>query len=136
MKAAFIPGINQKWEIKDIAVPKPGPNQVLIKIHASGICYTDVHQTHGHLPGTFPRILGHEPVGEIVEIGTGVISRNSGDRVGVPWIQTTCARCEWCMRGRPMFCQNQKSTGMEYSGGHAEYMLAYADATMLIPDQV
>ncbi|MBN9286334.1 MAG: alcohol dehydrogenase [Gammaproteobacteria bacterium 39-13] len=136
MKAAFIPGKNEKWEIKDTPVPKVGPNQVLIKIHASGICYTDVHQSQGHLPGAFPRILGHEPVGEIVEIGAGVTSRKIGDRVGVPWIQATCGRCEWCLRGKPMFCLNQQSTGMELSGGHAECMLAYADATMLIPDQV
>lgn len=136
MKAAIAPGKNQKWEIKDFPTPKPGPNQVLIKIHASGICYTDVHQTEGLLPGPFPRVLGHEPVGEIVEIGAGVTSRKTGDRVGVPWIQTTCGRCEWCLRGKQIFCPNQQATGVQFSGGHAEYMLAHADATMLIPDQV
>ncbi|MCE5319009.1 MAG: alcohol dehydrogenase catalytic domain-containing protein [Parachlamydia sp.] len=136
MKAAIVPGKNQKWEIKELPVPKPGPNQVLMKIHASGICYTDVHQTEGMLPGPFPRVLGHEPVGEIVEIGVGVNSRKTGDRVGVPWVQITCGRCEWCLRGKPMFCPNQQSTGVQFSGGHAEYMLAQADATMLIPDQV
>ena len=51
--------------------PKPGPNQVLVKMHASGVCYTDVHETLGHIPGSFPRILGHEPVGEIVAVGAG-----------------------------------------------------------------
>lgn len=136
MKAAFVPDKDKAWEIKDTPVPSPSTNQVLIKIHASGICYTDIHQTEGHLPGIFPRILGHEPVGEIVEIGAGVTSRKIGDRVGVPWIQTTCGRCEWCLRGKPMFCQKQQSTGMELAGGHAEYMLAAADATMLIPDQI
>ena len=59
-------------------------NQVLIKIHASGLCYTDVHITEGHVPSSaFPRTIGHEPAGEIVELGSGVTSRKIGDRVGV-----------------------------------------------------
>ncbi len=136
MKAAIVPSVNAKWEIQEIEKPKVGPNQVLIKLHASGICFTDVHQTMGHLSGSFPRILGHEPVGEIVELGVGVINRQIGDRVGIPWIQTSCGRCEWCLRGRINFCANQIATGMQMPGGHAEYMLAYADATMLIPDNV
>ncbi len=136
MKAAIVPSVSAKWEIRDVEKPVVGPNQVLIKIHASGICYTDVHQTNGHLPGAFPRILGHEPVGEIVELGVGVVSRKVGDRVGVPWIQATCGRCEWCLSGRPVFCINQIATGIQLPGGHAEFMLAYADATMLIPENV
>jgi D-arabinose 1-dehydrogenase-like Zn-dependent alcohol dehydrogenase len=95
-----------------------------------------IHQTNGHIPGKFPRILGHEPVGEIVEIGIGVVNRKVGDRVGVPWIQQTDERCEWCFRDRPMFCAHQKATGMQIPGGHAEFMLAFADSTMLIPDNV
>jgi alcohol dehydrogenase len=136
MKAAVVPAANSKWEVKEVPTPEPGPNQVLIKIRASGLCYTDVHLTAGELPGPFPRVLGHEPVGEIVALGTGVRTRRIGDRVGVPWVQTSCGRCEWCLRGRPMFCANVISTGMEAPGGHAEYMVAYADATMLLPDSV
>jgi alcohol dehydrogenase len=134
MKAAIVPAVNEKWEVKDVPDLEAGPNQVLIKIHASGMCYTDIHQTKGELPGEFPRTLGHEPVGEIVALGKGVTSRAVGDRVGVPWIQGSCGRCEWCLRGRPMFCAQQIGTGVGIAGGHAEYMLAYADATMLLPD--
>lgn len=134
MKAAVVPKQNAKWEIHDVPTPKPGPNQALIKIEASGICYTDVHQTQGHLPGKFPRTLGHEPVGVIVEVGEGVTSRRIGDRVGVPWVQAGCGRCEWCLRGKPLFCGNLIGTSGEADGGHAEYMLALAEATMLIPD--
>ncbi len=134
MKAAVVPAVNRKWEVKEVPTPEPAANQVLIKIHASGLCYTDVHLTAGELPGAFPRILGHEPVGEIVAVGPGVRTRRAGDRVGVPWIQASCGRCEWCLRGRPMFCAEQISTGVEVPGGHAEYMLAYADATMPLPD--
>ena len=75
MRAAVVPSVNGRWEVRDVARPEPGPNQVLIKIHASGICYTDVHATAGHIPGDFPRILGHEPVGEIVAVGPGVATR-------------------------------------------------------------
>jgi alcohol dehydrogenase len=136
MRAAVVTAINGPWEVKDVPRPEPGPNQVLVKMHASGVCYTDVHQTLGHIPGAFPRILGHEPVGEVVAVAPDVTSRKVGDRVGVPWIQATCGRCEWCARGRKMFCAGQKSTGMDLQGGHAEYMPMYADATFLIPDGV
>ncbi|MGH7407237.1 MAG: alcohol dehydrogenase catalytic domain-containing protein [Candidatus Methylomirabilales bacterium] len=133
MKAAVVPAVNSRWSVQEVATPEPGPTQVRIRIRASGICYTDVHQTRGELPGDFPRILGHEPVGEIVAVGPGVRTRKVGDRVGVPWIQASCGRCEWCLRGRPMFCAAQVGTGGHMAGGHAEYMLAYADATMLLP---
>lgn len=134
MKAAVVTAVRGQWEVKEVPTPEAGANQVLIKIHASGMCYTDVHQVRGELPGLFPRILGHEPVGEIVAVGPGVRTRRVGDRVGVPWVQASCGRCEWCLRGRPMFCANQISTGVEMSGGHAQYMLAYEDAAVPLPD--
>jgi alcohol dehydrogenase len=136
MKAAVVPAMNGKWQVREWATPKAGPNQVVIKIHASGLCYTDVHITHGMIPTEFPRVLGHEPVGEIVEVGVGVISRKVGDRVGVGWVQAGCGRCEWCLRGKKELCKNSIATGIQLQGSHAEYMLAYADATMLIPDKV
>ena len=134
MQAVVVPAVDARWKLEDVPTTDPGPNQVLIRIHASGLCFTDVHQTKGQLPGAFPRILGHEPVGEIVAVGPGVRTRRVGDRVGVPWVQASCGRCEWCFRGRPMFCPNQISTAVEAPGGHAEYMPAYADATMPLPD--
>lgn len=134
MKAAVVPAVDAKWEVKEVPTPQPEANQVLIKIHASGLCYTDVHITHGEIPTQFPRTLGHEPVGEIVAIGPGVRTRSVGDRVGVPWVQASCGRCEWCQRGKPMFCAQQIGTGIQTQGSHAEYMTAYADSTELLPD--
>jgi alcohol dehydrogenase len=134
MKAAIVPSANSAWVLKEVPTPEPGPNQVLIKIRASGICYTDVHQTHGGIPGVFPRTLGHEPVGEIVAAGAGVTTRKTGDRVGVAWVQSSCGRCEWCLRGRPMFCAESLGTSVQLAGGHAEYMLAFADATTPLPE--
>ncbi len=133
MKAVLALGANTRWEIRDLPMPDPGPNQVLIKVRASGLCFTDIHQTRGELPGTFPRVLGHEAVGDIVKLGPGVRTRRMGDRVGVPWMQASCGRCEWCAQGKPMFCFQGIGTGTTVSGGHAEYMLAYADATVLLP---
>ena len=101
MQAAVVPAVKARWEVEDVPTSDPGPNQVLIKIHASGLCYTDVHQTNGQLPGSFPRILGHEPVGEIVAVGPGVRSRRVGDRVGVPWVQASCGGANGaCVAGR------------------------------------
>jgi alcohol dehydrogenase len=120
--------------LQEVPTPEPGPNQVLIKVRASGMCYTDVHQTRGEFPSAFPRTLGHEPVGEIVAAGGGVTARKVGDRVGVPWAQSSCGRCEWYQRARPIFCADALGTSMQLAGGHAEYMLAYADATMLLPE--
>lgn len=135
MKAVVVPAVQSKWEVKEVPTPKPDVNQVLIKIHASGICYTDVHLTKGELPFVnFPCTPGHEPVGEIVEVGEGVLTRKVGDRVGVPALQKSCGRCEWCLRGKAIFCMQATYTGLHVSGGHAEYMLAYADATILLPD--
>ena len=108
MRAAVVTAMNGPWEVQNVPEPKPGPNQVLVKMHASGVCYTDVHETLGHLPGAFPRILGHEPVGEIVSVGPGVRTRRVGDRVGVAWVQATCGRCEWCLRGREHFAPTRQ----------------------------
>jgi alcohol dehydrogenase len=134
MLAVVVPSVNGKWEVKEVSTPQPGTNQVLIKIHASGICYTDVHITRGALGVKFPHTIGHEPAGEIVALGEGVTTRKVGDRLGVPWLQSTCGRCEWCQRGKSFFCPDHIGTGINIAGSHAEYMVAYADATQLIPN--
>jgi alcohol dehydrogenase len=136
MLAAVVPSVNEKWEVKEVPTPKLRANQVLIRIHASGICYTDVHATKGVLGVKFPYTIGHEPAGEVVALGEGVSTRIIGERVGVPWLQSTCGRCEWCQRGRSFFCPNHIATGINIAGVHAEYMVAYADATQLIPNGV
>ena len=69
MLSSVIPSENAKWEVKEVPTPQPGINQVLIKIHTSGICYTDVHTTKGGLGVKFPYTTGHEPAGEIVALG-------------------------------------------------------------------
>ena len=72
MRAAVVPAESSPWQIKDVPKPQPDTNQVLVKMHGSGICYTDVRETLGHLPGEFPLVLGHEPVGEIFRWTVGI----------------------------------------------------------------
>src|SRR5919108_844824 len=86
MKAAVVPAMSSPWQIKDVPQPQPGPGQVLVKMRASGICYTDVHQTLGHIPGPFPRILGHEPVGEIVAVASAMGARKARGRGRSAWV--------------------------------------------------
>ena len=136
MRAAVVPAPHSRWEVREVPTPQPQAGQVLIKIRASGLCYTDVHISEGAIPTEFPRTLGHEPVGEIVAVGAGVTARRVGDRVGVPWVQASCGRCEWCERGKPFFCPQQVSTGIQTQGSHAEYMLAYSEATQLLPEAI
>lgn len=136
MKAAIVPGVSRPWEIREVNQPKVGPGQVLIKIKASGLCYTDVHISEGRFPMPPPQILGHEAVGEIVEVGPGVLSRNVGDRVGAMGFEGGCGRCEWCARGNSIFCQQMVMLGITALGGHAEYLVAPVDTTVLLPENL
>jgi dehydrogenase len=142
MKAAVIPEVNAAWEIQDVPTPRPGPGEVLIRVRASGICYNDVLITHGIIPFPpfSPAVVGHEPAGEVVEVGPGVSSRNVGDRVGTPWIQGTCGSCDYCARNLPLSgqaafrCPAPAMTGITVPGGHAQYLVAPASGTVLLPD--
>jgi alcohol dehydrogenase len=136
VKAAIVSSATEPWRIEDVPTPEPGPAQVVIKVHASGLCYTDVHQALGHFGMPYPMRLGHEPVGEIVAVGSAVTSRKVGDRVGVPWVQASCGHCEWCLRGFPSGCPELVQAAIDMPGGHAEYLLAFAEATMPLPDAV
>ena len=134
MNAAVAEKAKQPWVVKKIPTPKAGPGQVLVQMKASGVCYTDIHQTEGDLGDIFPRVLGHEPVGEIVEVGAGVKHRKSGDRVGVLAFQDSCGRCEFCERDKGIFCNDVVYTSFQKDGGHAEFVVAEADETILLPE--
>ncbi|GGA59087.1 alcohol dehydrogenase catalytic domain-containing protein [Pelagibacterium lentulum] len=134
MRAAIASGAKQPWQVHTLADPEPGFNQVLVRVRASGICHNDLRQSSGEFGGHFPKTLGHEPAGEIVAVGPGVHHRKVGDRVGVMLWQGACGRCEWCQRGKPIFCAESVGTSMHMPGSHAELMIALADATVLLPD--
>jgi D-arabinose 1-dehydrogenase-like Zn-dependent alcohol dehydrogenase len=140
MRAVVVPHVKGKWEVRDVTRPEPGPGEVLVRVRASGICYTDVWSTIGQIPVPFPSIMGHETAGEIAEVGVGVSSRQVGDRVGITWVLDTCGRCGYCRENRPvsglagMNCAAPRTSGFSDQGGHAEYMAVPAGATVLLPD--
>jgi propanol-preferring alcohol dehydrogenase len=106
-------------------VPKPGPDQVLIKVRACGVCRTDLHVVDGELPDPkLPIIPGHEIVGSVVETVTKADSFRIGDRIGVPWVGYTCGECLYCRTGRENLCDRPKFTGYTLDGGYAEYAVA------------
>ncbi|HZS41831.1 MAG TPA: alcohol dehydrogenase catalytic domain-containing protein [Polyangia bacterium] len=133
MRAAVIVQYNQPWEVKQIADPRPSAGQVLIRIRASGMCGTDLHVHHGLFPLPTPVVAGHEPVGEIVELGAGVTDLRVGDRVGVHWNQKGDGRCPACQSGDSGHCPNAQ-TWMQLGGGNSELMLAWASGCTLLPD--
>jgi dehydrogenase len=142
MKAAVIPEVNGVWELREVPDPRPGPGEVLIRVHACGVCHNDVLATQGAIPfpAMSPAITGHEPVGRIVEVGPGVTTRQVGDHVGATWIRAGCGRCDYCRLNLPISgqaginCPAPVSTGFTVQGGHAEYLVVAADQTVLIPD--
>ena len=110
-----------------IEPPPPAPGQVLIRVHACGVCRTDLHLLDGELPQCrFPVTPGHEVVGTIV---------GSGARVGVPWLGWTCGACEYCRAGRENLCAKARFTGCHLDGGYAEYVVADERFCLPIPER-
>jgi D-arabinose 1-dehydrogenase-like Zn-dependent alcohol dehydrogenase len=124
---------NAPWSLTNLPDPRPAPGQVLIRIRASGMCGTDLHVHHGVFPVPLPLVCGHEPVGEIVEVGAGVTGFSVGDRVGASWVQKGCGRCRYCQEGRPVYCAQQQ-TWVNLGGGNSELMLAWATGCTLLPE--
>jgi len=115
--------------------PEPGPQQVLIRVHACGVCRTDLHVIDGELTGgKLPIIPGHEIVGRVVAAGAAVTRFIAGDRVGVPWLASTCGACGYCVSGRENLCDQARFTGYQVDGGYAEYALADQHYSFALPD--
>jgi 2-desacetyl-2-hydroxyethyl bacteriochlorophyllide A dehydrogenase len=133
MRALVIDQLNAPWTITDVPAPRPAPGQVVIRVRYSGMCGTDLHVHHGLFPLPTPIVAGHEPTGEIVEVGAGVTELRVGDRVGVFWNQKGCGRCAACQAGR--HCA-ETQTWMNVGGGNSELMLAWASGCALVPDEL
>jgi propanol-preferring alcohol dehydrogenase len=126
MKAAVVHAFGQPLHIEDVPIPAVTPGRVLVKVVASGVCHTDLHAAHGDWPvkPKLPFIPGHEGVGYVAALGSGVMGIKEGDRVGVPWLHTACGHCEHCITGWETLCDEQQMTGYTVNGGYAEYVLA------------
>ena len=135
MKAAQVPTPGAEFEIVEREIPFPGAGQVRLRVQACGICHSDVVVKDGSFPGIqYPRVPGHEVVGVIDAVGTGVTGWDEGRRVGVGWHGGHDGTCRECRRGDFLNCRNQKVPGISYDGGYQQYMLAPVEALVSIPD--
>ena len=108
--------------------PRPGPGDLLIRVEACGVCRTDVHILDGDLPGIrHPIVPGHEIVGIVEAVGTGVPTARLGTRVGVPWLGGTCGHCPYCAADRENLCDRPVFTGLTRDGGFATHVVASSD---------
>jgi propanol-preferring alcohol dehydrogenase len=111
-------------QLRELAVPEPGPGQVRVRVHVCGVCRTDLHVVEGELPvSTRPIIPGHQTVGIIDKIGKEVATLKEGNRVGIAWLQHICGNCEFCQSGRENLCYHPTFSGYHVHGGFAEYAL-------------
>jgi propanol-preferring alcohol dehydrogenase len=107
---------------------------VSLQVEACGVCRTDLHVVDGELPEPeMPLVPGHQIVGKVTALGPGVEGLTPGDRVGVPWLGSTCGTCRYCRSGRENLCDSARFTGYDRDGGFAEACVADARFTFSIP---
>jgi len=138
MRAVQVPSARAPFEIVERDIPEPGPGTVRIKVQACGICHSDTVTKDGLFPGIeYPRVPGHEVVGVIDAVASGVPRWTAGKRVAVGWHGGNCGYCDACRRGNFFACQSFTAiTGVTSDGGYAEYMIARAEALALVPDEL
>jgi len=138
MKAAVVTSFELPLTIEERPVPTPGPGQVLVHMEASGLCHTDIHGAHGDWPvkPSPPYVPGHEGVGIVESVGTGVTSRAVGDRVAIAWLGSACGHCDHCVSGWETLCEKQQNSGYSIDGAFAEYAVADADYVVEVPEAV
>src|SRR5215472_4803554 len=114
----------------------PGPGQVRIQVEACGVCHSDSGTVEGAFPISWPRVPGHEVVGRIDALGSGVQGWTVGQRVGVGFLGGSCGYCEFCRNGDLVNCRNQGYTGIHSEGGYAEMLIAKASGLESIHDDL
>src|SRR6201997_2373767 len=125
-------------EFSEVSKPllDPGPNQVRIRVEACGVCHSDSGTVEGSFPIDWPRVPGHEVVGRIDALGSGVQGWAIGQRVGVGFLGGSCGYCEFCRHGDLVNCRNHEYSGIHHDGGYAEVMIAKATGLVHIPDDL
>ncbi len=119
----------------ELPPPEPGPGEIRLRVTVCGVCHTDLHVVEGDLPlPALPLIPGHQVVGVVDRLGEGVTAFKVGDRVGVPWLHSTCGSCSFCLRGEENLCPEARFTGYHAHGGYAEYMVVPADFALALPE--
>lgn len=116
-------------------LPQAGAGQVLVQVAACAVCRTDLHVIDGDLSSPKPDLIpGHEVVGRIAAVGTGVTNLERGQRIGIPWLGWTCGQCAYCRAGRENLCPSARFTGYHLDGGFAEFCVADARYCFSLPD--
>ena len=122
-------------EAVDLDMPAPADHEILIEVSVCGVCHTELDEIEGRTPPPrFPVAPGHQVVGRVVEKGTGAARFQTGDRVGIGWIFSSCGRCSFCLEGRENLCGQFLATGRDVHGGYAQYMAVGEDFAYLIPE--
>lgn len=136
MRAAVVREFGKPLVIERVPVPDCGPDHILVKMEACGVCHTDLHAAHGDWPvkPTLPFIPGHEGVGRVVAVGSNVKWVSEGERVGVPWLYSACGHCEHCLGGWETLCEKQDDTGYTVNGCFAEYVVADPKYVAHVPE--
>ncbi|MDE2059354.1 MAG: zinc-dependent alcohol dehydrogenase family protein [candidate division NC10 bacterium] len=112
-------------ELVELPAPIAGPGELRLRVQACGLCRTDLHIIEGDLPlPTLPIVPGHQIVGVVDQVGKGVTRFRAGDRLGVPWLYTTCGQCAFCRRNQENLCDTARFTGYHVNGGYAEFVVA------------
>ncbi|PNY24250.1 Alcohol dehydrogenase [Tolypocladium capitatum] len=135
-KAVVLGQANAPFKLQDVELKHPGHGQVLVKVLACGVCFSDVGTAGGHMGDVFPVIPGHEFVGDVVEVGEGVKNIANGQRVGGPWHGGHDGHCRQCQRGQFQMCDHKLVNGMSKDGGFAEYALLRAEAVVRVPKEL
>src|SRR5262245_7938623 len=119
------PGADATLRCADLPDPEPGPGQVLLEVHACGVCRTDLHILDAELTEPkLPLVLGHQIAAVVLAAGPGATRYRAGDRVGVPWLGWTCGTCRYCREGRENLCGAARFTGYHIDGGYADRAVA------------
>ena len=136
MQAAVVEQFGKPLVLQEWDIPSPGPGQILVKTEACGVCHTDLHAARGDWPvkPTLPFIPGHEGIGLVIAVGSGVTIVKEGDRVGVPWLYSACGHCEYCLKAWETVCPEAQFGGYTKNGGFAEYILADPNYVARIPN--
>jgi alcohol dehydrogenase, propanol-preferring len=126
MRAVVFDGVAQPLRVTELPVPRPAAGELLLKVHACGVCRTDLHLLDGEVAiSAPPRVLGHQIVATVLERGDPHGAGPAiGERVGVPWLGWSDGTCKWCLSGRENLCPNARFTGCDIDGGQAEYTVA------------
>lgn len=135
MRAMALREQRQPLELLEVPVPRPGPEQVLLQVHACGVCRTDLHIVDGELKEPkLPLVLGHQIVGTVARAGEKAGRFTPGQRAGVPWLGYTDGTCRYCRRGQENLCDHPLFTGYNLDGGFAEWAVADERFCFPLPD--